>query len=364
MNMSVFQRKNVNSKDELQNIDGNDVWKNVKNENDKMTLNAEDELQNIDGNVRKNVKNNDHGFIEKGDQRPQDYHEWERQRREAERVERRRHQWQDGTFGARHAQQVAARRALLSEEQRQEQRRRHAQQVAARRALLSEDERQKQRQLHANEVWVSRHLLLDHQRQQQRQRDAQQVAARRALLSEDERQKQRQLHANEVWVSRHLLLDHQRQQQRQRDAQQVAARRAARRAILTEKELEQQRRRHAEDERLRLIRHSHPNCDEEVRRWHPHYDDEQMRHCILTEYLSGDFRISDEELLLENEYVQQLHARWDAEDAARREQLRQEQLSPEHAQQEAERQQDVQLLRNRELAIHLARTKDMVRARY
>ena len=115
---------------------------------------------------------------------------------------------------------------------------------------------------------------------------------------------------------------------------------------------------------MRLIRHSHPNCDEEVRRWHPHYDDEQMRHCILTEYLSGDFRISDEELLLENEYVQQLHARWDAEDAARREQLRQEQLSPEHAQQEAERQQDVQLLRNRELAIHLAITKDMVRARY
>lgn len=59
VNMSVFQRKNVNSKDELQNIDGNDVWKNVKNDNDKMTLNAEDELQNIDGNVRENVKNND-----------------------------------------------------------------------------------------------------------------------------------------------------------------------------------------------------------------------------------------------------------------------------------------------------------------
>jgi hypothetical protein len=51
---------------------------------------------------------------------------------------------QDGSFRARHAQQVAVRRALLSEEQRQEQRRRHAQQVAARRALLSEEEHQKQ----------------------------------------------------------------------------------------------------------------------------------------------------------------------------------------------------------------------------
>jgi dTMP kinase len=253
-----------------------------------------------------------HGFIEKGDQGPQDYHAWERQRREAERAERR-HRLQDGSFRARHAQQVAVRRALLSEEQRQEQRRRHAQQVAA----------------------------------------------RRALLSEEEHQKQRQLHANEVWVRRHLLLDHQRQQQRQRDAQQVAARRAARRAILTEEELEQQRRQHAEDERLRLIRHSHPNCDEEVRRWHPHYNDEQVRNCILTEYLSGDFRISDKELLLQNEYIRQLHAQWDAEDAARR-----EQLSPEDAQQEAERQQHVQLERDRQLAIHLAITKLHVQERY